>query len=282
MLEKTPWRFTSCRPRIDRGVSTPLTSFLGLLALVLLLGGCVGNRKIVLLQDQEAFVPHESLVDKTWLPNAPVFTIRPGDVLMVTVEHSQLVKDIVPQTTLKNMDLYRSIQHPYLIGHTVDKEGNIEVPELGKVNLLGKTIREAEEVVLAKAAEYFSDPVVKVVMLNFSISVIGEVNRPGRYPVYNNEMNMLEGLALASDMTVLADRSRIRVMRSREGANHLYYVDLNDQNVLSNPYFYLQPNDVVIVDPLKRRKFTGRDPGVIISLLTFLVSVVSVYATLNR
>ncbi|MCC6838733.1 MAG: polysaccharide biosynthesis/export family protein [Flavobacteriales bacterium] len=282
MLPKTPRRFPSFRPRFNRGSSAPHTALFSLLALVLLLGGCVSNRKIVLLQDQEAFKPYESLVDKTWLANPPAFTIRPGDVLMVTVEHSQLVKDIVPQTTLKNMDLYRSIQHPYLIGHTVDKDGNIEVPELGKVNVLGKSIREAEQIVLAKAAEYFSDPVVKVVMLNFAISVVGEVNRPGRYPVYNNEINMLEGLAMANDMTVLADRSRIRVMRSREGANHLYHVDLNDQNVLSNPYFYLQPNDVVIVDPLKRRKFTGRDPGVVISLLTFLVSVVSVYATLNR
>lgn len=132
------------------------------------------------------------------------------------------------------------------------------------------------------ADTYYSDASVKVTLLNFNISVVGEVNRPGRYPIYNEQANVLEGLALANDLTPLADRSRIRVMRSRDGTNHLYHLDLNDQNVMSNPYFYLQPNDVVIVDPLKRRQFSGRDPNVVISVLTFLVSVVSVYATLNR
>lgn len=242
----------------------------------------MGNKKIVLLQDQDAKVPWEALVDKTWPPAPPAFKIRPGDVLMVNVDHSQLVQDIVPQTTMQDMDLYRSVQHPYLIGHTVDPQGNILLPELGVIQVAGISIPEAEKVVQVKADNIYSDASVKVVLLNFTISVIGEVNHPGRYPVYNNEVNVLEGLALANDMTVLADRSRIRVMRSRDGTNHLYHLDLNDQNILADPHFYLEPNDVVIVDPLRRRQFSGRDPNVVISVLTFLVSIVSVYASLNR
>jgi len=87
---------------------------------------------------------------------------------------------------------------------------------------------------------------------------------------------------MASDLTVLADRSRIRVMRSRDGTNHLYNMDLNDQNVLADPHFYLEPNDVVIVDPLKRRMYSGRDPNLVVNVLTFLVSIVSVYAVLKK
>lgn len=258
------------------------TSVLGLVLIAALLGGCVGNRKIVLLQDQDARVPWESLVDKTWPPKPPEFSIKAGDILMVTVDHSQLVQDIVPQTTLQDMDLYRSVQHPYLIGHTVDPQGNITLPELGTVKVEGISLPEAEKLIQAKADNFYSDASVKVVLLNFTISVIGEVNHPGRYPVYNNQVNVLEGLAMANDLTVLADRSRIRIMRQREGTNHLYNLDLNDQNILADPHFYLEPNDVVIVDPLKRRQFSGRDPNLVLSALTFLVSVVSVYAALHK
>jgi polysaccharide export outer membrane protein len=215
-------------------------------------------------------------------PNRRHSAIHKDDILMVTVDHSQLVQDIVPQTTLQDMDLYRSVQHPYLIGHTVDPQGNITLPEIGPVKVEGMTIPEAEAAILSLANGLYSDASVKVVMLNFNISVVGEVNRPGRYPVYNNQVNVLEGLAMASDLTVLADRSRIRVMRSRDGTNHLYNMDLNDQNVLADPHFYLEPNDVVIVDPLKRRMYSGRDPNLVVNVLTFLVSIVSVYAVLKK
>lgn len=244
--------------------------------MALVLAGCVGNEKIVLLQDKKAQVPWEALVDSSWTAKAPTFSIRPGDVLMVTVGHTQVVEETMGQATSQSMDLYRSVRHPYLIGHTVADDGTVNVPGLGPVRVEGMSILDAEKAIQEKADSFYSDATVKVVMLNFDISVMGEVNRPGRYPVYNNQVNVLEGLALANDLTVLADRSRIRVLRSRNGTNHLYHLDLNDQNILANPYFYLQPNDVVIVDPLKRRKYSGRDPNVVISVLTLLVSIVTV------
>ncbi|MBS1568708.1 MAG: polysaccharide biosynthesis/export family protein [Bacteroidetes bacterium] len=248
----------------------------------MLLGSCVGNRKIVLLQDKDAGSPQKALVDKKWVPAPPAVTIRSGDVLMVNVDHTQLVQNIVPQAPTQEMNLYRAVQHPYLIGYTVAPDGTINLPELGSMKVEGIGLPDAEKLIQAKADSFYTDATVKVMMLNFNISVLGEVGRPGRYPVYNNEVNVLEGVAMAGDLTVLADRSRIRVVRTREGSNHLYHLDLNDQDLLGSPAFYLEPNDVVIVDPLKRRKFTGKDPGTIINILAFLVSIVSVYAVLNR
>lgn len=260
----------------------PLRTAPLLLIAVLFLAGCVGNRKIVLLQDQNANIPWEALVDKGWPAKEPSFNIRPGDVFMVTVDHSNLIRDIVPQANAQNMDLYRSIQHPYVIGHTVDSTGNITLPEIGQVHVAGMGIDQAEQAVLAQASSIYSEASVKMVLLNFTITVLGEVNRPGKYPIYNNRANLLEGLALASDMTVLADRTRIRVIRSREGTNHLYHVDLLDQAVLGDPRFYLQPNDVIVVDPLRRRVFSGRDPNLILGALTLMLSVISLYATLHK
>lgn len=248
----------------------------------LMLGSCVGNKKIVLLQDKDAGTPWKALVDKKWAPVPQAVTIRSGDVLMVNVDHTQLVQDIVPQAPSQDMNLYRAVQHPYLIGYTVAPDGTINLPELGSLKVEGIGLPDAEKLIQAKADSFYTDATVKVMLMNFNISVLGEVARPGRYPVYNNEVNVLEGLAMAGDLSVLADRSRIRVVRTRDGSNHLYHLDLNDQELLGSPAFYLQPNDVVIVDPLKRRKFTGKDPGTIINVLAFLVSIVSVYAVLNR
>ncbi|MBS1546188.1 MAG: sugar transporter, partial [Bacteroidetes bacterium] len=94
---------------------------------------------------------------------------------------------------------------------------------------------DAEKLIQAKADSFYTDATVKVMLMNFNISVLGEVARPGRYPVYNNEVNVLEGLAMAGDLSVLADRSRIRVVRTRDGSNHLYHLDLNDQELLGSP-----------------------------------------------
>ncbi len=267
---------------VFRGQKFASTALLIPALVVLLLSGCVPNRKIVLLQDGSARVPWDALVDSTWSPKPPAFALKPGDVIMVQIDHSQIVKNIVPQAPSQDMNLYRAVQHPYLIGHTIAADGTINLPELGSVSVGGISIPEAEKAIKAIADGYYSDAAVKVVLLNFNISVIGEVNRPGRYPVYDDQVSVLDGLAMANDLTVLADRSRIRIMRSRDGTNHLYHIDLKDQNILANPYFYLQPDDVVIVDPLKRRQFSGRDPNNVINILAFLVSIVSVYAALQR
>jgi polysaccharide export outer membrane protein len=253
------------------------------LALVaLFLGGCVSNQKIVLLQDMSAERPWRALVDTNLLPKPPAIVLKTGDVIMVRVDHAQLVQDLGQPATEQDLDLYRSVQHPYLIGYTIDPEGLVTLPTLGPVKVEGLSIPDAEKAIQARADDFFSDATVKVVLLNFNISVVGEVNRPGRYPIYENRANVIDGLALAGDLTTLADRSRIRIMRSRDGTNHLYHLNLNDQNILADPHFYLQPDDVVIVDPLLRRKFTGRDPNIVLSILTFLVSIVGVYAALNR
>lgn len=247
-----------------------------------LFSGCVGNKKIVLLQDQQARIPWDTVVDTAWAPQAPTFTLKAGDMLMVHMDQTRIVKDLAPQTSMEDRDLYRSVEHPYLIGHSIAPDGTITLPGLGAIMVDGLSIPEAEQAIKQQADLSYSDATVKVVLLNFTISVVGEVNRPGRYPVYDNRMNVLEGLALANDLTVLADRSRIRIVRSREGTNHLYHLDLTDQHLLADPHFYLQPGDVIIVDPLKRRQFTGRDPNLVINILTFLVSIIGVYAALNR
>lgn len=254
-------------------------------AMVLLLIGmssCVSNRRVVLLQDKDAAKPAEALVDHTYEATSSPLTLQSGDIISVAIDHNQLTRALEEGIRQEDERVNQAVLHPYLIGFTVSSGGEVDLPVIGKVEVGGLTLEGAQEAVRKQANNVYSDPSVKVFLLNFNVSVLGEVGRPGRYPMYNERVNVLEALASAGDLSVLADRSRVRVVRTRDGGNHLYHLDLNDEKTLAGKNFYLQPNDVVIIDPLKRRKFTGRDPGLVLNVLTLLVSIVSVYAVLTR
>lgn len=252
--------------------------------LFLLIGmsSCVSNKKIVLLQDQDASNPPEALVDHTYEATSSPLTLQSGDIISVAIDHNQLTRALEEGIRQEDERINQAVLHPYLIGFTVSSGGEVDLPVIGKVEVGGLTLEGAQEAVRKQANNVYSDPSVKVFLLNFNVSVLGEVGRPGRYPMYNERVNVLEALALAGDLSVLADRTRVRVVRTRDGGNHLYHLDLNDEKTLAGKNFYLQPNDVVIIDPLKRRKFTGRDPALVLNVLTLLVSIVSVYAVVTR
>ena len=246
------------------------------------MSSCVSNKKIVLLQDKDASKPAEALVDHTYEATTTPLTLQSGDIISVAVDHNQLTRALEEGIQQHDDRIYQAVQHPYLIGFSVTSGGEVDLPVIGKVEVGGLTLEGAQEAIRKLANNVYSDPSVKVFLLNFTVSVVGEVVQPGRYPMYNERVNVLEALAMAGDMTTLADRSRVRIVRTRDGGNHLYHLDLNDEKTLAGKHFYLQPNDVIIIDPLKRRKFTGRDPGLILNVLTLLVSIASVYAVLTR
>lgn len=259
---------------------------MGLALLIAVATGCVSNRKIVLFQDPSASHPDRSLVDSVFTAKNSAPTLRPGDVISVSIDHYQLTQTPAPAPQGDQDDgsaMFRAVQHPYLIGFTVSSTGMVDLPILGMVQVGGMTVEGAQGTIRTVANNYYASPSVRVYMLNYTITVLGEVNRPGQYPVYDNRMNILNGLAMAGDLTSLADRSRIRVVRTRYGNNHLYHFDLLDEHVLADSTFALQPNDVIIVDPLRRRKFAdGRDTQNVVNILALMVSIVSLVAILNR
>lgn len=244
------------------------------------LAGCVGNKRIVLLQEKET--AQEQPVEHDHPSAAVPLLLQAGDILSVAIDHHQLTPTLVEGQPEDLEHIYRTVEHPYLIGFTISAQGEIDLPVIGRVKVAGMGLEGAQEAIRVLANNVYSDPSVKVFMLNFNVSVIGEVSRPGRYPVFNERMNVLEALSMAGDMTIYADRSNVRIVRTRDGHNRLYPIDLNDQQLLAGERFYLQPNDVVIVDPLKRRKYTGRDPNLVVNVLALLVSTLTLLVILNK
>lgn len=254
-----------------------LRRYLPLLIIGFFLASCISNKRIVYVQDYTAKKPHEFLAD-TVFNNEPVdYKLRTGDVIYIRSDHPVLAKSF-GQLDQFYMDDTRIIQNlPILAGFTVDPEGNIDLPLVGKINVLGMTILEAESHIKAQASQVFSDPSIKVFLLNYFVTVLGEVNRPGRYPIYNHRVNIFEAMGLAGDATDFASRETVKVIRSRDGKNHLYSVDLTDQSILASDKFYLKPNDILLVKPQKRKKYATRDVQNVFNAITAAVSVVTLY-----
>lgn len=137
------------------------------------------------------------------------------------------------------------------VGYQVDKNGYVLIPVLGKVHLVGLTKEEAKERLTSVLSKYARDPIVDMRYMNFKITVIGEVNNPSTFTVPHERINVLEALGLAGDMTPYGKRENVLILREQDGKRVTSRVNLNNKEVLNSPYFYLQQNDIVYVEPDK-------------------------------
>ncbi|MCH5598718.1 polysaccharide biosynthesis/export family protein [Niabella ginsengisoli] len=144
-------------------------------------------------------------------------------------------------------------------GFQVDENGAVNLPILGKQNLAGLTRKEAQDMLTTEVAKTAKDPIVNVKFLNYKVTVIGEVTRPGSFTIPDERVNVLEALGMAGDMTPFSVRDSVLVIREKDGVRSMQRINLNDKNVFNSPYFYLQQNDVVYVQP--ENKLKSRQAG---------------------
>ena len=180
-------------------------------------------------------------------------------------------------------DLASSIStttQPVLQTYLVDNEGKISFPVLGELNLGGLTKKQAEQMIVDKLKPYMKEtPIVNVRMVNYKISVIGEVTRPGTFTISNEKVNLLEALAMAGDMTVYGVRSDVKLVREdATGKQEIISLDLNKSETILSPYYWLQQNDIVYVTPNKakaRNSDIGNSTSLWFSATSILVSLAS-------
>lgn len=142
-------------------------------------------------------------------------------------------------------------------GYTVDTEGNINFPVIGKIKLAGRTRQEAEEYIkeLLIDSKQIKDPVVTVEFMNLGFSVLGEVNRPGRFKIDRDYFSILDAIGLAGDLTINGQRENVTVIRHEGKEEHIYKVNiLNTRQLYTSPAFYIQQGDIVYVTPNDRRR----------------------------
>lgn len=226
---------------------------------MVLLCSCGSTKNIAYLQnfDEIDFEKSKYLYDAK---------IMPKDILSITVTtvnpEAAVPFNLTIPTTLGQNTL-STYNQTLLQSYLVDNNGQIEFPVVGALCVGGLTKSECEQLILSKIKPYLNEnerPVVTVRMSNYKISVLGEVARPGMFTVGNEKINILEALAQAGDLTIYGVRNNVKLIREdATGKKEIHTLDLNDANLINSPYYYLQQNDIVYVEP---NKVKSRNSGV--------------------
>ncbi|WP_425430710.1 polysaccharide biosynthesis/export family protein [Cecembia rubra] len=179
-------------------------------------------------------------------------TIQTGDLLRITLSSLQPELNSMFNEPLDVMDYNRTvIKNINAEGFIVDEAGIINIPTVGNVKIAGLTKTEAKTIIEQRIGEYIKDPVVSIRFVNFKITVIGEVNNPSTFFVPNEEINIMEALGLAGDMTEFGLRESVLLIREKDGKRTVSKINFNSSDLLDSPLFYLKQNDIIYVQPHK-------------------------------
>ena len=250
----------------------------------LCLVGCTSYKSVPYLQNPEAVNDYKDIL--------PMYDaqIMPKDLLTITVNTSDPEAaapfNLTVQTSL-NVNRTMLTQQPSLQQYLVSNDGTIDFPVLGRLKVGGLTKNEAEDLIREKLKDYLREtPIVTVRMSNYKIAVLGEVARPGMFTVNNEKVNIFEALALAGDLTVWGMRDNVKLIREdATGKREIINLNLNNAEIVTCPYYYLQQNDILYVSPNKtkaKNSDIGQSTSLWFSATSILVSIASLLVTIFR
>lgn len=211
--------------------------------------------------------------------------IQPDDLLMIVVSGED-PESVVPfnLTTLQVANAARPDMGGQIVNqlYLVDEKGTIDFPVLGKLAVAGKTRTEFLQDLEQRISAYVKKPVVSLRIMNFKISLQGEVNNPGTFPITSDRVTLIEALSMAKDLTIYGRRDNILVIREVNGVKSFNRVDITKSDFIHSPYYYLSQNDVVYVEPNKTKingAKIGPNTNVIISVTSLLITLVTLIIT---
>lgn len=209
--------------------------------------------------------------------------LQPDDQLQIVIssispEASQLFNLMGAAVVTGNNNSTQNMQSVY----TVSPLGNITIPVIGDVKVAGLTTDEAKAEIKKVVSEYLKDAVISVALINFRVTVMGEVNRPSTFQVAGEKINVLEAIGMAGDLTVFAKRNNIKVIRKADDKVEVAHLNLNNSSVMRSPYYNLRQNDVVLVEPGKRKGLQAEGLNIIIPAATSILSLIIVALTRIR
>ncbi|MEJ5961960.1 polysaccharide biosynthesis/export family protein [Pedobacter immunditicola] len=237
---------------------------------IILLSGCA-KRNLVYFSD---LTSKNEITTK--IMNDGVPKIIENDILSITVNSTSPESNVLFASTTNNIGANGLYERE---GYRVNSDGKIKFPVLGEIKVEGLNIVQAQSLIESELSKYVNNSVVNVKFLNFRVTVIGEVNTPSTFVVPNEKINLLEALGLAGDMTPYGKRENVLIIREVDGKRTMARVNLNKQNVLNSPYFYLKQNDVIYIEPDKTKSIEYSNSSNTMPLVVAAISAVAVLAT---
>ena len=253
------------------------------LAIILILGltltSCIPQRKLRYLQEQK-----ESSIDTSQTQNIDkTYKLKPKDEVYLKVN------SIDPKTYAffnggeSLLNQFNTDLGLYLNSYTISDSGMIQLPVAGKIKIDNMNLEEARSTIETVLSNYLKDVSVTLKLSGFRLTILGEVKRPGRYAPYVSQMNIMEAVALAGDMTAYGNRKRVMIIREEKGKEHILYINLLDKNILQSKSFNLLPNDIIYVESLNAKTwgFETFPYTLILSSLTTFIAIMSLIRTIK-
>ena len=253
-----------------------------LMLFAMMFSSCVPQKKMLYLKDAQMAAENQSI---NYVNERNVnYKLQPGDNLYI-----RFINTIDERSTaslggdITNRSYTSSDASIYLQSYTLDEEGCIELPLTGKIELKNLTIDEAKEKLQVELDKYVNQTTIIVKLSNFNLTVLGEVNKPGMYKVYQSQINLFEAVSMAGNMTTFAKRDKVRIIRQTDDGSEIVTVDMGEADILSSPYYYLKPNDIIYVEPLAMKQwgFSSFPYSTVFSIISLLLTTVTLVRSMK-
>lgn len=223
-----------------------IQQFAVLMTTILLLSACGLRKKITYFQGDSA---ESSSISKSYTP-----TFKADDLLTIVVSADDLMTaepfNLVEKgnTAIRGNSGYVT-GAPAPASYLINSDGMIEMPIIGEINVLGMSRTEATSLIQEKLTEYLTNPIVQIRIVNFKVTVLGDVRNPGTFTIPNERITILEAIGLAGDLTITGNRQNVKVIRNDGETDTQIVIDLTSQDVFNSPVYYLDQNDIVYIEP---------------------------------
>ena len=248
-------------------------------AALLMASGCTSQKKLAYLNN----LP-ETNGEENFTMAIPDYKIQPRDILNITIKAMTpdgSIKDFLTSGINAGINIAQGESGGALYGYNVNPDGNIVIPAVGQIKVSGLTLEETRLAVQKLADNVFKNSTVECKLLSFKFTIIGEVKAPGTYINYNNYLTVLEAIGRAGGVGDLGNRNRVLVIRPYDKGTKTFRLDLQDKKILSSEAYFLLPNDVVIVEPLKQKIFNMNLPTFSFILTSSLTAITTTLLLIN-
>jgi len=238
---------------------------------LLLVASCTSQKKLAYLNN----LPVDN-GEETFKMEIPDYKIQPRDILYITVKAltpEGSIKDFLSGGAISGINIAQGESGGAFFGYNVNPDGNIVIAAIGQIKVSGLTLEESRAAIQESVDKVFKNATVECKLLSFKFTVIGEVKAPGAYINYNNYLTILEAIGRAGGISDLGNRDRVLVIRPMDKGTKTFRVNLQDKILITSEAYFLLPNDVVIVEPLKQKIFNMNLPLISFIISTFTATV---------
>ncbi len=246
--------------------------WVGLLSIIVT--SCIPQKKMLYLQVQEETDTITAYKNERKIE----YRVQPGDNLYIRVvaldERTTMLLNPLSSSGTQNISNDASV---YLNSYSINEEGYLDFPMVGEILVKNQNVEEIRTELQERLKTYLKEFIVIVKLVNFNITMLGEVNNPGQYKIYQENINIFEAVSMARDLTDFANRNKVAIIRQTKTGSMVKYVDMTQRDLLESDFYYLKPNDIVYVQPVKGKQFTFANfpYGVVFGFISSTVLILS-------